>query len=93
MSLDNISKGQFCRFCRGFVCGDDNCLKCAKQCIMAKCSRKARKQTAITKMWYCDEHFKDCITRNPNETPLVHRAKISIEIYTLAELQRISIKR
>ncbi len=90
-SLDHISKQLLCPFCQGRVCGKEACSICAKQCIMAKCSKKAQKQTRITKRFYCEEHFKDCISRDPNEMPLIHRAKISIEIYTFAELQRLSI--
>ncbi len=91
-SLSALSAGNFCRFCRGFVCGDENCLTCAQQCIMATCTKKAIKQTRITKKWYCEEHFKDCISRDPKETFLMVRAKISLEIYTLAELQRVSMQ-
>jgi hypothetical protein len=90
-SLDNVSRGQWCSYCYGRVCGKENCLICSKQCQMGTCSKKAKKQTKITKTWYCDEHFKDCIARNPEETPLIYRAKVSLEIYTFAELQRLSM--
>jgi len=36
------------------------------------------------------EHMADAIQRDPKETPLQLRAKVSLEIYTLAELQRQS---
>jgi hypothetical protein len=91
ISLSNVCQGRWCRYCRGYVCGKETCLLCEKQCYMAKCPKKARKQTKVTKTWYCEEHFKDCIARNPEETPLIYRAKISLEIYTFAELQRISM--
>ncbi len=90
--LCNISNNKWCPYCIGRVCGEESCLICEKKCEMAFCIKKARKQTRITKIWYCDEHFSDCIARNPNETPLIYRAKISLEIYTLAELQRLARK-
>jgi hypothetical protein len=31
-SLDNVSRGQWCPYCYGRVCGQENCLICAKQC-------------------------------------------------------------
>ncbi len=88
-SLDHVSFGEWCRYCQGHVCGQSDCLICEKQCQMGTCYKKARKQTKVTKLWYCNEHFQDCINRNPKETPLIYRAKITLEIYTLAELQRI----
>jgi hypothetical protein len=88
-TLNNVSKGCWCRYCYGYICGKEDCLLCEKKCTMGTCFNKARKQTKVTKIWYCEEHFKDCILRNPEETPLLHRAKVSLEIYTLAELQRI----
>jgi hypothetical protein len=88
-SPHSVSQSHWCRYCRGYVCGQETCKICDKQCEMALCRKKAQKKTKITKLWYCEEHFKDCIKRNPNETPLIYRAKISLEIYTLAELQRV----
>ncbi len=35
--------------------------------------------------------FKDCVERDPNETPIQFRAKISLEIYVVAYLQTIAM--
>jgi hypothetical protein len=79
----------WCPYCiHRKCCGKEDCLTCFRKCEMAKCWKKSRKQTRMTKRWYCSEDFEDCILRDPNETPLMYRAQVSIEIYTLAELQR-----
>ena len=48
-------------------------------------------QTRVTRRWVCQLCLKDVVRRDPNETPLQLRAKVSLEIYLLAELQRQSM--
>jgi len=50
-------------------------------------------QSAKSKLWLCKICLKDCIARNPDETPLSLRPKIRMELYTLAELQRLCIEK
>ena len=69
---------------------------CDKPCnVRSQCDlsrpNKARLQTRVTRRWVCRPCLDDVIRRDPNETPLQYRAKISLEIYTLAELQRQSM--
>ena len=52
---------------------------------------RARYITKKSKLHCCKACLKDCIKRDPEETPLQLRAKVSLEIYTLAELQRLSM--
>ena len=84
------SKG-FCKFCVGHVCGDSCCQICARSCDICQ-TRKGKKYTKLTRRFCCEICFKDCIARDPNETPLQFRRKITLEIFTLAELQRIAIE-
>ena len=95
--LQNVTKnyGSWCPFCVGNVCGKDDCTICDQACeVRSQCAlrcdhpRKARAQTRVTLRWVCALCMKDVIARDPQETPLCLRAKISLEIYTLAELQR-----
>ena len=81
-------KPHWCPYCAGRVCGKESCKICAKQCEDGLCTKKAQCQTRQTHIWFCDEHMNDAIKRDPNETPLQLRAKVSLEIYTLADMQR-----
>jgi len=88
ISLGGINRGCWCQYCAGYVCGNTNCTICEKQCDIALCIRKAKKQTRVKKLNLCKECYNRCITEDPAEAPIQRRAKISLEIYTLAELQR-----
>ena len=72
------------RFTRDSVCS------VRSQCDLSR-PNKARLQTRVTRRWVCRPCLNDVTRRDPNETPLQYRAKISLEIYTLAELQRQSM--
>ncbi len=89
VQLNSISNGQWCKFCAGQVCGKDTCKSCDRVCDICQ-FRKGRRFTKITKRYCCEICFKDCTQRDPNETPLQLRRKITLEILCLAELQRIS---
>jgi hypothetical protein len=84
---DNPSWCPYCSHTR--VCGSPTCTTCKMKCEMGACFKIARKQTKITRAWYCESCLLDCIQRNPNETPLSQRAKVSLEIYILCEIQRL----
>lgn len=86
--LCNKSK---CRFCSGGNCGDTSCSICPRTCDGCR-TRRARKVTFKKKLQLCVSCFVRCIKADPEEIPLEIRAKISLEIYTLAELQRISVE-
>jgi hypothetical protein len=91
--LSNVTRTNapsWCHFCsRNRVCGSPTCTTCKMKCQMGTCSKVARRQTKITRVWYCDSCLLDCIQRNPQETPLINRAKVSLEIYILCEIQRL----
>lgn len=80
--------GNWCRFCRGYVCGLDSCLVCAQVCDICK-TKKAATQTQLTRTWCCRTCLETRVKDDHRETPLEHRAKITLEIYFLAELQRL----
>jgi hypothetical protein len=76
-----------CGFCANRKrCGDDACTHCAITCEVCL-SKMARHVTRKSRVNCCRECLKDVIRRDPNETPLSIRSKITMEIYTLAELQ------
>jgi len=91
-TVSDISNPVWCSYCTGKkVCGLEDCKKCAKQCEDGLCEKRATRLTQVTRKWYCQEHFDYCIRSDPNETPLIRRAKITLEIYMLAELVRIAM--
>jgi hypothetical protein len=80
----------WCPYCGHHrVCGLSTCTTCKMKCQMGTCFKVARKQTKITRAWYCESCLLDCIQRDPNETPLMYRAKVSLEIYIVCEIQRL----
>ncbi len=88
------NRGGWCPYCaHKRVCGSPSCSTCRMKCVMATCYKMARRQTKITRKWYCESCLADCIANDPNETPLQLRAKISLEIYFLAELQNLDESR
>jgi hypothetical protein len=90
MSLLNIGSGQWCSFCvHRRRCDISTCTTCAKSCDVCK-SKKAQTKTQVTKTWVCLVCLADAVKRDPKETPLSQRAKITLEIFTLAELLRQS---
>jgi hypothetical protein len=91
MALNRISKGNWCKFCFGQVCGKEACKICDRVCDICK-FRKGQRFTKITKRFCCETCFKDCIQRDPNETPLQLRRKITLEILCLAEFIKISFE-
>jgi hypothetical protein len=90
-SLVVISRGNWCKFCVGQVCGQEDCKICDRVCDICQ-FRKGRRFTKITKRYCCEICFKDCIQRDPNETPLQLRRKVTLEILCLAEFLRISFE-
>lgn len=91
MALYTISRGSWCKFCLGEVCGEDDCKICDEACVACQ-TRKARKITRKSKKFLCLICFDRCCKEDPAETPLQKRAKISLEIYCLAELQRLALQ-
>ncbi len=90
VTLLNLGNGKWCPFCVNRQrCDKPQCKTCAQSCDVCKV-RKARTKTQITKTWVCLICLADAIQRDPKETPVSHRAKISLEIFTLAELFRQS---
>jgi len=88
MSLDFVSSGTWCPFCAHRQrCDKLSCTSCAQSCDVCK-MRRARTQTRVSRTWVCRPCLDDAIMRDPNEQPLMQRAKISLEIFMLAELQR-----
>jgi hypothetical protein len=87
----NVTKGHWCKYCIGWVCGEEGCKFCEKICQVCLV-RKARKKTRTKKLDLCNICFERCIKEDPNEVPLQNRAKITLEICTLAELQRQSLE-
>ena len=95
-SLTNTKNPCWCPYCFGRVCGKDECQHCERSCsVRSQCDpsrpRKAQVQTRVTRRWVCKPCLEDVVRRDPSETPLQYRAKVSLEIYMLAELQRLSM--
>lgn len=90
--LYDIISGNWCRFCKGRVCGKEKCKICTKVCA-ACLTNKGQKYTRKRGLFLCKVCFKRCIKEDPEETPLQERAKITLEIYTLAEIQRLSLEK
>jgi hypothetical protein len=89
-SPNEVSSNCWCPFCAGKRrCDQPNCKTCAQSCNVCLV-RKAQTKTQNSRIWVCFICLEDAIRRNPNETPVSNRAKISLEIYTLAELIRQS---
>jgi hypothetical protein len=82
---NNVSNGIWCRFCRGQVCGKEDCKLCDEVCE-ACLTNKARMKTRIKKLNLCKICFTRNIKDNPDEAPLKSRSKITLEICTLIEL-------
>ncbi len=88
--VTHITTPSWCHFCsHQRVCGISTCTTCKMKCQMGTCFKIARKQTRMTRVWYCESCFLDCVARDPNETLLMYRAKVSLEIYILCEIQRL----
>lgn len=88
----NVIRGGWCVFCaKQKSCGIESCSYCAKICDICK-TVKARRKTRKRGLNVCHKCFDDCIKRDPEETPLQYRSKLTLEIYTLAELQRQSLE-
>jgi hypothetical protein len=89
-SITNVNTPSWCPYCaHQKVCGSPTCTTCKMKCQMGTCFKIARRQTKITRAWYCESCLLDCISRDPQETPLMYRAKVSLEIYILFEIQRL----
>jgi len=90
--LSNVSyKEHWCPYCSYHQrCNAPTCKTCAQSCDVCK-SKKAQTKTRISRTWVCWQCLDDAISRDPNETPLMQRARISLEILMLAELQRQAI--
>lgn len=83
----------WCRFCQNRVCGEPDCDLCAQACeVRSVCKprqpNKAQVRTRVTQRWVCNPCLLDVQKRDPEETPIQARAKLTLEIFTLAELQR-----
>jgi hypothetical protein len=90
MLLLNASSNGWCPFCAGQRrCDKPICPTCAQSCDVCK-MKKAQTRTQITKTWVCFTCLADALVRDPNERPILQRAKISLEIFTLGELIRHS---
>lgn len=87
----NIVMGHWCKFCRGHVCGEESCTICAKVCESCL-TKKAQKKTRKKGHNLCRDCFYRCIKEDPEEAPLQNRSRLTLEIYTLAELQRGALK-
>jgi Probable Zinc-ribbon domain len=85
----DIARNQWCPYCSHHRrCGKPSCSTCELQCIVCQ-ERKARVMT-ISGYNCCKPCLADIVSRDPKQTPDIQkRAKISLEMYTLAELQRI----
>jgi hypothetical protein len=88
--LSGVSQDEWCPFCAWKRrCGKYTCKTCAQSCDVCK-TRKAQTKTQISRVWVCFPCLADALLRDPNEKPIIQQAKISLEIYTLAELLRQS---
>jgi len=87
-----LTRGGWCPYCAfKRACGKSECKSCNMKCEMGSCDHIARRQTHKTRRWYCQSCFDDAIRRDAAERPKSYpRAKVSLEIYSIAELQRIS---
>ncbi len=89
-----IASGTWCPFCSNHrICVKDGCGFCDRPCeIRSVCfdrPRKARLRARRSGRWACRDCLEDASKHDPEETPLQLRARVSMEIYTLAELQRL----
>jgi predicted nucleic acid-binding Zn ribbon protein len=98
-SLNNVtsSNSTWCPYCSGYrVCGEAECKFCDRPCeFQVECYgyiRKGRFRTQKTRKWVCSICLPVVLKNDPDETPLQYRAKVSIEIYCLAELQRLGLE-
>ena len=74
----NVQSGHWCPYCAGRICGKKECLKCAPPCDT--CSKKSH-YTLKNSSRACYE----CYVASGEA-----RAKVRLEIFFLAELQRVS---
>lgn len=90
-SPQSLSKTTRCWFCESGLkhCGKGDCKTCKKRCIICLI-RPAKYFTAKSRHHSCWTCLEDAIARDPYETPISLRKKISLEIYCLAELQRLA---
>ncbi len=87
MTPAHVQVGQWCPFCAGQRrCDQPQCTVCAKSCEVCL-SRKATHVSQVSRRACCKPCLTDNIARDPAETPRCERAKISLEIYTIAALQ------
>jgi len=85
-----VAYDRWCPYCAHLKrCENGTCSICALNCE-ACLTRKAFFVAKQSRRNYCKPCLQDAIFRDPSETPLQVRAKITLEIYTLAELQRTS---
>lgn len=85
---DIVSSQQGCPFCSNHrrCKNEDLCEFCERNCQICL-SRVARKQSRLTGLWYCNVCFDYFIKLDSRHKMIMPRAKISMEIFTLAELQ------
>ena len=78
---------RWCPYCAGRVCGQEDCLRCAPCCRVHKSeNQRMVKGYFITK----EGHLcRECFLLSSQGSPGI-RARISLEVYLLADLQRIS---
>jgi hypothetical protein len=82
-----------CPFCvRRRPCGNIKCKTCAHRCDVCL-SRTARVRTRSRRIHCCRQCLQYVIAFDPNEAPVILRARVSLEIYTLADMQRGAIER
>ncbi len=94
MIISNIYFGQWCNYCNKYNnihCGDSSCTKCGTQCNVCL-FKKAKFKTKLSELNVCKPCLLDCLKRNPVDVDLSRRAKISMEIYCLAELQNVILE-
>ena len=85
-SPDRMAKDG-CPFCSGHRrCPNGTCIFCKQSCEI--CFKLGVLMSKKSRRICCKECLIDIIKRDPEETPLQLRAKVSMEIYALCELQR-----
>jgi hypothetical protein len=86
--MSSTTNASWCPYCAGKArCDQLDCHICAKSCDICK-SKKAFTRTRVSRVQCCRSCYHDAVSRDPAEANLQSRAKVSIEICTLAELQR-----
>lgn len=91
MKLNDVAFGNRCKYCRGYVCGKEDCHICDKVCDICL-TNKASSISRVKRLRLCRGCYKRNINENPEEAPLHKRSKITLEICVLAELQRQSLE-